>query len=131
MSLKQRIHAFLHPEESLKSLQKVIGEWSSRKIPGATWQGNLQHLRNELDELEEELVIWSHLCGVRDEKAQVEYDIVHDRLRKEMADIVILMAHLSRLTRVDLTEAVIDKMEINFTRTWSKPDPITGVIHHV
>lgn len=125
LALRKRVRGFLFPHESMREIQTNIGDWAVEKIKGATWHGNLQHLRNEIVELEVELQQWSNLGLLND-----EFFLVKDRLRKEMADIVILIAHLARLTDVDLTEAILDKMEINYKRQWSSPDQ-DGVIHHV
>jgi hypothetical protein len=48
----------------------------------------------------------------------------------EIADVVILLAHLAHLAGVDLTLAVRAKHEINLARTWGQPDS-QGVVEHV
>jgi NTP pyrophosphatase (non-canonical NTP hydrolase) len=122
LQLKRRIQAFLHPEESLRNIQEDIGDWSQKQFPNGSTRGLVAHIRSEVDELQAEL------SGASGDPA--DYD--DQAVAHEIADIVILVANLSRRLHVDLVHSVNEKMEINYNRTWAtQPDPVTGMLKHI
>jgi NTP pyrophosphatase (non-canonical NTP hydrolase) len=136
MSIIKRFKSFFLPE-SFRTIQEDIGDWAQASIPKATWQGNIAHLRKEVTELEQEFTDWDKCressstdTVVSNFFNSVSFNKTHDRLRKELADVVVLACHLARIGKVDLVQAVRDKMVINKKRKWSEPDE-KGVIHHV
>lgn len=48
----------------------------------------------------------------------------------EIADVIMLVAHLAQKQDIDLVKAVADKLEICRKRTWGKPNK-DGVIEHL
>ena len=85
-----------------------IGEFS-KKI-GATPEGLLHHLEEELLELQE-------CSGTEAEKV-------------ECADMVILLKGYAHLRGFDLDVEVDKKMDINVERAWQNPDE-QGIVRHV
>jgi NTP pyrophosphatase (non-canonical NTP hydrolase) len=43
-------------------------------------------------------------------------------LTGELADVAIYLFQLADLTGVDLSQAIQDKMAVNMTRTWTRPE---------
>lgn len=44
-----------------------------------------------------------------------------EELSGELADVTLYLLQLARLNQIDLEEAVLKKLSINYTRTWDKP----------
>lgn len=106
----------------MKNLQISIGNWQKDTFKQATVHGLLNHLRREVDELEQVL---NDYISITSKNINVATD-----LKNELADIVILTVALADLVAVDLEKAVVAKMVINKTRKWNKPDS-QGVVEHV
>ena len=100
--------------KSLRELQTEVSDWAKRAVPNSCWRGIIQHLRNEVEELDKE-----------------EFDPHKDKMGFEMADIVILVCHLAGREGIDLQDFVEKKIIRNNSRIWSEPDKVTGVIHHL
>ena len=43
-----------------------------------------------------------------------------DALAKELADVALYLLQLAYLTDVDLEQAILDKLAVNYNRNWSK-----------
>lgn len=84
-----------------------IGEWGRVTFPHATDASVLKHLDKELAELHE-----------RPDNGE------------EMADVVMLVAHLAYRHGYDLLAEVARKFAICKTRKWGEPDA-DGVVEHI
>jgi hypothetical protein len=82
-------------------------EWADATFPSATVESASEHMRREADEL------WLKPSD-----------------SEEMADVVMLVAHLAHMQGVDLAAAIASKLEKNRCRKWGKPDS-QGVVEHV
>lgn len=109
-----------------RDIQASVGDWAAKAIGPCSWSGITRHMHHEVVEIEEELVEIDNLNSPFVEPSNPS----KKNLSLEIADIVILAMHLASKEGIDLEEAVLTKMEINKKRTWSKPDPITQVVHH-
>lgn len=91
------------------SLSYILGEavgWSTKTFPKVEPRAKASHILREAAEL------YSDPTNP-----------------EEMADILILIAHLAAGLGIDLTKAVDDKLRKNMSRTWGKADS-EGVIEH-
>lgn len=91
-------------------LEDVLAEvvaWGRETFPSSTDQSKIAHLRKEVDELAER-----PMDGT------------------EMADVLMILAHLAAAHGVDLTTTVKHKLAVCRTRTWGQPDA-AGVVEHV
>jgi NTP pyrophosphatase (non-canonical NTP hydrolase) len=93
---------------SIASLQLEIATWADGLNPNRTPLSTIAKLLEELGEV------------IASEK-------MNDPL--ELADIFILALDLAHLQNVDITEAVMQKMEINRARIWTISD--NGAMSHV
>lgn len=107
------------------SIQADVYQWASEKIVGCTWRGITKHMEHEIVELNAELATLDEL-----EANSSVWSDTHERVAKELSDIVILSMHLAGKMGIDLERHVTEKMVVNKKRTWSKPDA-EGVIHHI
>jgi NTP pyrophosphatase (non-canonical NTP hydrolase) len=50
-----------------------------------------------------------------------------DALSRELADVLLYLLQLASISDIDLGQAVVDKLNLNYTRTWNQeedpPDP--------
>ena len=46
-----------------------------------------------------------------------------DALASELADVALYLLQLAYLTGVDLEQAIVDKLEVNYNRSWAKASP--------
>jgi len=46
-----------------------------------------------------------------------------DALAEELADVALYLLQLADLTGVDLEQAILDKLEVNYNRSWAKDSP--------
>jgi hypothetical protein len=91
-------------------LEDVLAEvvaWGRETFPTSTDRSKIAHLRKEVDELAER-----PMDGT------------------EMADVLMILAHLAGAYDVDLTTMVRHKLAVCRTRTWGAPDA-DGVVEHV
>lgn len=47
-------------------------------------------------------------------------------LAGELADVALYLLQLASVTGVDLEQAILDKLNVNYTRTWPETGPETG-----
>ncbi|RMG77816.1 MAG: nucleotide pyrophosphohydrolase [Chloroflexi bacterium] len=47
-------------------------------------------------------------------------------LAGELADVMLYLLQLASLNNIDLAQAVMDKLQINYTRTWDDDSPLTS-----
>jgi len=93
----------------------TITDWQNKTFPTATARSATEHLREEVEELADDLRCKS------------------GSVAKEIADCFILLyaiAHKCGLDYETLTQAIDEKMNINYARKWQKPAG-NGVINHV
>jgi NTP pyrophosphatase (non-canonical NTP hydrolase) len=45
-----------------------------------------------------------------------------DALAGELADVTLYLLQLAYVSGIDLEQAVMDKLAVNYTRTWSEPE---------
>lgn len=107
----------------MRNLQKYIANWQ-RKTFGTNkkhWEGLLNHLRKEIEELEDSILDYhSH------EVSAIE---AHKAIENELADCIILLVGLADAFKIDLELATQKKMSENLNRKWKKPDK-HGVCEH-
>jgi NTP pyrophosphatase (non-canonical NTP hydrolase) len=55
-------------------------------------------------------------------------DELRDRegLSDELADVALYLLQLASVTGIDLEQAILDKLALNASRTWSEPGPSPG-----
>lgn len=97
---------------------KDISKWQFETFGHATSLSKIAHLKQELKELEDELL-------------KVERN--PEEIKKEFADCFILLfgaAASFGLTYTQIVSLVDNKMEINYKRQWGKPDE-NGVVNHI
>lgn len=46
-----------------------------------------------------------------------------DRLAGELADVMLYLLQLASISGIDLEEAVMSKLQINYDRHWGQPEP--------
>jgi predicted house-cleaning noncanonical NTP pyrophosphatase (MazG superfamily) len=95
--------------DSIAELQKEIAEWADKVFPNRTAHGSLSKL--VLEEIPEFIT-----SGMED---PLEY-----------ADLVIMILDIAHLKGINVGQAVIQKMAINRSRTWTLDDA-TGFLKHV
>jgi NTP pyrophosphatase (non-canonical NTP hydrolase) len=94
---------------------KKITEWQNRIFGAATPLSKLEHLKQEVKELESDLK-----SNSEDKKL-------------EFADCFILLfgaAASDGMSYTDIVDAINEKMKINYRRKWGKPDE-KGVVNHI
>lgn len=94
---------------------KKITEWQNRTFGEATPLSKIEHLKQEIEELQED----------------VESNAEDKRL--EFADCFILLfgaAASDGMSYDDICDAINEKMKINYRRKWGKPDE-KGVVNHL
>lgn len=99
--------ADLQPLRSLDQLLSEVCEWADATFPNSSPRAKVNHLHREVCEL-----------------------IENPSDGSEMADVVIITAHLACGQGIDLKTAIAEKFEIVKGRTWGAPDA-DGVIEHV
>jgi NTP pyrophosphatase (non-canonical NTP hydrolase) len=98
--------------KSLNKLIKEIGKWDEQLF-GRHALGKANHLKKEVNELIDAIKN-GDIC-------MINY---------EAADIFILLAGITEELYIDLPYYVTEKMKINKTRSWHKPDK-DGVVEHI
>lgn len=98
---------------SLDRLQGQLLAWQAATFPERTCQSIAAHLRREAREL----------VGT-DEEPAISFQ------PWEMADVFMLLIALADECGTDLAQAVHEKLEMNRSRTWGKPDS-QGVVEHI
>ena len=94
--------------DSISALQRDIAEWADKVFPNRTAHGSLSKL--VLEEIPEFIG-----SGMSDPH--------------EYADLVIMILDIAHLKGIDVGKAVIEKMGINRSRSWTV-DPETGFMKH-
>jgi NTP pyrophosphatase (non-canonical NTP hydrolase) len=56
----------------------------------------------------------------RDKTAETLGNIERNGLASELADVALYLLQLARLSGIDLEQAILDKLKINYDRTWDK-----------
>ena len=100
-----------------KELFQAISEWQKLTFGQATAESKINHLREEINELQFDIHV----------KAPEQ------NIRMEFADCFFLLfgaAAAHGLTYEDICQAIADKFEINKKRIWGKPDKL-GVVKHI
>lgn len=95
--------------DSNRDLGALLGEvadWGDLQFPGSTWAAKSKHLIEEAEEVHE-----SEGDG------------------EELADVVMIVAHLARMKGIDLYVEVERKLAICKARKWLPPDE-NGVVRH-
>jgi hypothetical protein len=90
-----------------ETLFRAIGEWGDRTFPASTDHSKLIHLAKEFDELRED-----------------------PGSGEEMADMVMLIAHIAYSHGIDLLAEIERKFQIVQARQWGEPDA-DGVVEHI
>lgn len=101
-----------------QTLAEVVA-WARETFPRATPRSISTHLGREAAELYEHV-----LHGADDPRFTKEV------IGAEMADCLMLLAHLADRCKVDLRAEVALKLEVNRQRRWGKADA-EGVVEHV
>ncbi|HEX2619462.1 MAG TPA: nucleotide pyrophosphohydrolase [Phototrophicaceae bacterium] len=45
-----------------------------------------------------------------------------EALASELADVLLYLMQIASISEIDLGQAVIDKLKVNYNRTWDKPE---------
>jgi NTP pyrophosphatase (non-canonical NTP hydrolase) len=99
-----------------KKLFQKVTDWQSKTFGESTAHSKACHLREEVEELIEAL--------------EQGYE---ERIKEEFADCFFLLygaAKAHGMTYEEIGRAIEEKLKINKTRKWDKPDP-NGVVKHV
>ena len=97
--------AFIEPPFSLEQVKVQVNKWQTRFDGKATVSGLINHLREEVNEFSE------------------------DRSPTELADIFIILFHLSALLNVNPAIEVYKKLQINTEREWELAED--GKVKHI
>jgi hypothetical protein len=98
---------------SLDALYDEWAEFAKKTFPGNPI-GKAQHIYSEAQELE----------------VEVEANGMTDHAFEELADIFLIMIHLSDSQgKEKFRQAIRDKMDKNFRRVWNPPDKNGMVVH--
>ena len=103
----------------LSYFQKYVGEWNVSTFPNSSTTGHINHIRQEVDELDAELklLVINPTQNIRN-------------VAEEAADIFILLLSLAHRFEFDLLLSAADKMRILQSRTWHEADQ-KGIHHHI
>ena len=101
----------------MRLLQEFVGSWQQITFgPGDRALPTAMHLKEEA----EELIVELKQTDVAQRPAEI---------RRELADIVILVIGVAYRLKVDLHDAVMEKMAENLARSWQAPDK-DGIVRH-
>lgn len=101
-------HVIIPATDSITFLQKDVAEWANGLWPNRSAMTALTKMQmEEIPEL-----------------------ITGGLEASELADVGILLLDIAALRKIDLGQAIRDKMKINRERTW-KVNPETGLAHHI
>lgn len=109
----------------MNELQKLINEiglWSELTFSHQNSISKLHHLQKEVAEL-------INAIG----QAPSEPDKKNEEVHLEFADCFILLLDAARkqgFTAQNILDAIVDKMDINKSKKWGKPDE-NGVMEHI
>ena len=119
----------------MRKLQTAVNNWQDETFGShQTTQGLINHLKEEVEELENELAFVDSACNIlgigkgAPEDENFPYSL--ENIQNELADIIILSCGLARLFNIDLEKSVADKMAINKEREWDDEDDL-GIIRHI
>jgi NTP pyrophosphatase (non-canonical NTP hydrolase) len=103
----------------LSEFQKHVGEWNVATFPDSSTTGHMNHIKQEVDELDAELklLVINPTQSIRN-------------VAEEAADVFILLLSLAHKFGFDLLTAASDKHRILKNRTWHPPD-VNGIHHHI
>ncbi len=105
----------------LQKLINEIGQWSESTFSHQNSISKLHHLQKEVAEL-------IHAIEQAPSESVKNNDVNH-----EFADCFILLLDAARkegLSATNILNAIVEKMEINKSRKWGKPDE-NGVMEHI
>ena len=112
----------------MRKLQTAVNDWQDETFGShQTTQGLINHLKEEVEELENELAFVDIDKGT---SAEENFPDSLENIQNELADIIILSCGLARLFNIDLEKSVADKMAINKEREWDDEDDL-GIIRHI
>ena len=92
---------------SLRAFQREVGKWAAETFPNSTDSAKLEHLKDEVIELQE-----------KPDDAE------------EMADCLLILLHHAEAHGVDLMAAACAKFAKCKSRKWGSPDE-RGVARHI
>jgi NTP pyrophosphatase (non-canonical NTP hydrolase) len=105
-----------------------ITKWQDKTFGKATPLSKIAHLKEEVKELEDELVFYY------ENKDHLTYPEASKTLREgEFADCFILLfgaAASDGMTYDDIVRCIEEKMQINYKRKWGNPNK-EGVVNHI
>jgi NTP pyrophosphatase (non-canonical NTP hydrolase) len=120
-SLNKKLPAQLMRMKKMNKEQyNEIVSWQDATFAKATAHSKICHLKQEVQELENEIL--------KDSSIRVE-----DEMFEELADCFILLfgaAGCMKMSYEEITEAINKKMVKNKSRVWGQPDA-NGVVNHV
>ena len=101
---------YVRIDDTIEAFQNEVGEWGAKTFPEATFRSIICHLKEEVVELQKFLL--------------------DDELKEETADCFLILLHIAHRAKFSILEEAKKKMEINYKRTWGKPDK-DGVVRHI
>lgn len=102
------------------TLQDETGTWGDETFPLSTARSVMDHLTDEIVELDDE--VNAFLTEASPERRAA--------LAEEAADCYLLLLHIAHKCGFDLESAARAKLERNRARIWGEPDA-RGVVRHV
>ena len=99
------------PMQTIRNLQREVSAWADSVYPNRTLESVIGKLREEYQELMDALQLNGRIDPL------------------ELADVLILALDGATLARVDVQNAVREKVGINYERSWLI-DPKTGLMSH-
>jgi NTP pyrophosphatase (non-canonical NTP hydrolase) len=103
----------------LSDFQEYVGVWNRATFPDSTITGHVNHIRQEIDELDAELKLLS-----------INPESDTKQVAEESADVFILLLSLAHCFKFDLMIAAADKMRVLQKRQWHPADG-NGIHHHI
>ena len=102
------------------TLQEATGTWGDETFPHSTARSVMDHLKDEIGELDVEVDAY---LAERSPEGRAA-------LAEEAADCYLLLLHIAHKYGFDLEVAATAKLARNRVRTWGEPDA-RGVVRHV
>lgn len=99
------------PMQTIRNLQREVSDWADSVYPNRTLESVIGKLKEEYQELMEALSLNGRIDPL------------------ELADVLILALDGATLAKVDVQNAVREKVGINYERSWLI-DPKTGIMSH-
>ncbi|WP_394749593.1 dATP/dGTP pyrophosphohydrolase domain-containing protein [Spongiimicrobium salis] len=105
-----------------------ISKWQEKTFGKATSLSKMAHLKQEIIELEKELIFWN-----QNKESFTHTEANKITKQREFADCFILLfgaAASDGMTYEEICNCIEEKMQINYSRKWGEPNK-NGVVNHI